>query len=117
MITLDPANPTPPFEQIRQQLTDEIRSGNLMPGHKLPSVRQLAGDLRVAAGTVARAYTELEGDGLLESSRTGTRVRQVHPISAIAREAARSYIAVIAADGGTLDDAIRAVRVEWTRVA
>ena len=42
-------NPTPPFEQIRQQLTDEIRSGNLEPGHKLPSVRQLAGDLRIAA--------------------------------------------------------------------
>ena len=116
MITLDTANPTPPFEQIRQQLTDEIRSGNLKPGHKLPSVRQLAGDLRIAAGTVARAYTELEADGLLESSRTGTRVRQVDPISAAAREAARRYIAAIAAEGGTLDDAIRAVRVEWPQV-
>jgi GntR family transcriptional regulator len=113
MITIDEANPTPPFEQIRRQLTDEIRSGNLAPGHRLPSVRQLAGDLGLAAGTVARAYTELEQDGLLESNRAGTRVRDVEALPAEARVAARSYIAAL--PGLTLDDAIRAVRVEWAR--
>lgn len=111
MITIDAADPTPAFEQIRRQLTDEIRSGNLAPGHKLPSVRQLAGDLRIAAGTVARAYIELEAEGVLESSRTGTRVKQVDAIPAEARAAARDYIAALG--GLTLDDAIRAVRVEW----
>lgn len=111
MITIDAADPTPPFEQIRRQLTDEIRSGNLASGHKLPSVRQLAGDLRIAAGTVARAYAELEREGLLESSRAGTRVGCVEPISSDARAAARSYIAALGDIG--LEDAIRAVRVEW----
>ena len=111
MITLDEADPTPPFEQIRRQLTDEIRSGNLSAGHRLPSVRQLAGDLRIAAGTVARAYAELETQGLLESSRAGTRVKHVEAIPAEARAAARKYIAALGDIG--LDDAIRAVRVEW----
>lgn len=111
MITIDESDPTPPFEQIRRQLTDEIRVGNLPPGHKLPSVRQLAGDLRLAAGTVARAYSELETEGLLESSRTGTRVKKIVALPAHAREAARAYIASL--NGLTLEDAIRAVRVEW----
>ncbi|TFD49858.1 GntR family transcriptional regulator [Cryobacterium frigoriphilum] len=111
MITIDDADPTPAFEQIRQQLTDEIRSGNLAPGDRLPSVRQLAGDLRIAAGTVARAYSALEGNGLLESTRLGTRVRAVEPLPSQAREAARRYVAAVS--GLTLDDAILAVRVEW----
>lgn len=111
MITIDEADPTPVFEQIRRQLSDEIRVGSLAPGHRLPSVRQLAGDLDIAAGTVARAYSELEAEGLLESSRSGTRVKQVEIIPESAREAARQYIAALG--GVSLDDAIRAVRVEW----
>lgn len=111
MITIDDADPTPPFEQIRLQLTDEIRSGNLAPGDRLPSVRQLAGDLRIAAGTVARAYSALESNGLLESTRLGTRVRTVDALPTQAREAARRYLAAVPTL--TLDDAILAVRVEW----
>ncbi|WP_167040594.1 GntR family transcriptional regulator [Salinibacterium sp. ZJ454] len=111
MITIDESDPTPPFEQIRRQLADEIHSGNLESGHRLPSVRQLAADLRIAAGTVARAYTELEADGLLESSRAGTRVKQVEAIPVEAREAARKYIAAIGDVG--LEAAILAIRVEW----
>ena len=115
MITIDDADPTPAFEQIRQQLTVEIRSGNLSPGDRLPSVRQLAGDLRVAAGTVARAYSTLEAHGLIESTRLGTRVRAFAPLSPAAREAARRFVSVV--PGLTLDDAILAVRVEWARRA
>lgn len=111
MITIDEADPTPPFEQIRRQLTDQILSGNLAPGDRLASVRQLAGDLRLAPGTVARAYSELESDGLLLTNRSGTRVRAVTALPAEARAAARQYIAALG--GLTLADAIRAVRVEW----
>ncbi|PWB96481.1 GntR family transcriptional regulator [Salinibacterium hongtaonis] len=114
MITLDAADPTPPFEQIRRQLTDEIRSGRLAHGYRLPSVRQLAGDLGIAAGTVARAYAELEQQGLLESSRAGTRVGDIAPIAPEALVAARLYAAALKGLGVGLDDAIRAVRVEWT---
>ena len=111
MITIDEADARPPFEQIREQLTDQIRSGALVAGHRLPSVRQLAGDLRIAPGTVARAYAELESDGLLESSRAGTRVREVDELPEPARAAARDYVQRV--QGMSLDDALRAIRIEW----
>ena len=114
MISISDADARPPYEQIREQLTDQIRSGELARGHRLPSVRQLATDLGIAAGTVARAYTELEADGMLESSRAiGTRVRAVEELSPAAREAARAYVRSLAGNQISLDDAIRAVRVEW----
>lgn len=115
MISIDAADPTPPFEQIRQQMADQIRTGAIVAGTKLPSVRQLAGDLRVANGTVVRAYSELEAEGLLESNRSGTRVRRVDVLPAEARTAARAYIASL--HGLSLDDAISAVRAEWARTA
>jgi DNA-binding transcriptional regulator YhcF (GntR family) len=68
-------DPVPPFEQLRRQLADLIRARQLPPGQRLPPVRQLAGDLRLAPGTVARAYRELEGEGFVVSRRgAGTRV-------------------------------------------
>ena len=112
MISISESDPRPPFEQIREQLTDQIRSGALTEGHRLPSVRQLAGDLHIAAGTVARAYSELEADGLLESSRAGTRVKAVESMSDADRAAARTYIAAVGAR--SLDEAIRVLRVEWS---
>lgn len=74
-LTLDPDDPTPPYEQLRRQLADLITAGQLAPGDRLPPLRQLAGDLGLAVGTVARTYRELEQEGLLTSSRGGgTRV-------------------------------------------
>ena len=75
VLTLDPDDPTPPYEQLRRQLADLITAGQLSPGDRLPPLRQLAGDLGVAVGTVARTYRELEQEGLLTSRRGGgTRV-------------------------------------------
>ena len=75
LVTVDPADPTPPYEQVRLQLADLVAVGRLAPGDRLPPLRQLAGDLGLAVGTVARAYRELESAGLLESRRGGgTRV-------------------------------------------
>lgn len=75
VLTLQPDDPTPPYEQVRRQLADLITAGLLGPGDRLPPLRQLAGDLGVAVGTVGRAYRELEQEGLLTSSRGGgTRV-------------------------------------------
>lgn len=75
VLTLDPGDPTPPYEQLRRQLADLIAAGRLGPGDRLPPLRQLAGDLGVAVGTVARSYRELEQEGLLTSRRGGgTRV-------------------------------------------
>lgn len=75
MIVIDPASPTPPFEQLRAGFVDEIASGELAAGHRLPTVRRLAEDLGIAPGTVARAYRELEASGLIETrGRNGTFV-------------------------------------------
>ncbi|MEK8108118.1 GntR family transcriptional regulator [Micromonospora sp. M12] len=56
-----------PYEQVRGQLAELIGDGRLPVGSRLPTVRQLAADLRLAANTVARAYRELEVAGLLET--------------------------------------------------
>ncbi|AOY70247.1 GntR family transcriptional regulator [Arthrobacter sp. TES] len=68
-IRLDLDDPVPPYEQIRRQLRSSITVGALEPGSRLPTVRSLAADLGIAAGTVARAYKELERSGLIESRR------------------------------------------------
>jgi DNA-binding transcriptional regulator YhcF (GntR family) len=75
-LTVDPASTTAPFEQVRTQLATLVAQGDLAPGTKLPTVRQLAADLGLAANTVARAYRELETDGVLATyGRRGTFVR------------------------------------------
>jgi GntR family transcriptional regulator len=75
-LTVDPASTTAPFEQVRTQLATLVAQGDLAPGTKLPTVRQLAADLGLAANTVARAYRELEADGVLATyGRRGTFVR------------------------------------------
>ncbi|MGX6602097.1 GntR family transcriptional regulator [Micromonosporaceae bacterium Da 78-11] len=71
------ADPTPPYEQLRRQLAELIRAGSLPAGSRLPPLRQLAGDLGLAVGTVARTYRELETAGLIVSRRGGgTRVAE-----------------------------------------
>lgn len=74
-LTVTPQDPTPPYEQLRRQLVDLIEGGQLVAGERLPPLRQLAGDLGLAVGTVARTYRELELAGLVRSRRgAGTRV-------------------------------------------
>jgi GntR family transcriptional regulator len=64
-----------PFQQIMDQLRSLIECGELRAGDTLPTVRQLAGDLGVAPNTVARAYAELQEQGLVTSDgRRGTWV-------------------------------------------
>ncbi len=77
-ITIDVASPVPVYEQIRAQLTELVESGSLQTNTLLPSVRQLAADMQIAPGTVARAYRELEANGIVVCSRWGgTRVAEV----------------------------------------
>lgn len=76
-LRVDPADPTPPYEQLRRQLADLIGAGVLAPGDRLPPLRQLASDLGLAVGTVGRTYSELESAGQVVSRRGGgTRVAE-----------------------------------------
>ena len=65
ILSVDPDFPVPPYEQIRSQIASMIASGTLPEGQRLPPIRQLADDLGLAGGTVARAYRELEDAGLI----------------------------------------------------
>ncbi len=75
IVAVDPGSPVPPFEQVRAQIAAAIERGELQAEERLPTVRQLAADLRLAVNTVARAYRELEAAGQVESrGRNGTFV-------------------------------------------
>jgi DNA-binding transcriptional regulator YhcF (GntR family) len=75
IVQVDALSPVPIFEQLRSQISRMIVSGQLRPGSKLPTVRQLATDLGLARGTVNKVYDVLARDGLVVSSgRHGTIV-------------------------------------------
>ncbi|MCC5950205.1 MAG: GntR family transcriptional regulator [Nitriliruptoraceae bacterium] len=75
IVAVDPSDPTPAYQQIRQQIARMVAAGTLQPGAQLPTIRQLALDLQLAKGTVARAYESLLRDGVVEAAgRRGTVV-------------------------------------------
>ena len=85
---IDPRSPTPLYAQIAARIRGAISSGELRSAALLPSVRELASQLRVNPATVAQAYRELEHDGFVEIRRgSGTFVRELAP-SRRARERA-----------------------------
>lgn len=120
LIALDPASSDPPYEQLRSQITALVLNGDLRPGDRLPSIRQLAGDLNLAGGTVARAYRELETDGVVRArGARGTTV--VGPPTTAANhagllDAAASYATAASSAGVTLDEAVAALRVAFATV-
>ena len=66
-ITILPQGTMSIYEQIVNQLKNEIVTGELTPGEALPSIRMLAADLSVSVITTKRAYEELEKEGLIRS--------------------------------------------------
>jgi GntR family transcriptional regulator len=73
---VDSSSPTPIYAQLDRAIRAAIATGQIRPGAKLPTVRQMAVDLAVNANTVARVYAQLERDGILETQRgVGTFVR------------------------------------------
>jgi GntR family transcriptional regulator len=121
LLRVDLSRPVPPYEQLRAQVAGQVAARQLAPGTRLPSVRQLAGDLGLAPGTVARAYQELESAGVVVShGRRGTFVA-VAAASADARAqqqlaaAADKFVAAVR-DLGLSDEAAEAaVRQALTR--
>ena len=69
VLSIDSNDPTPIYAQLERALRAGIATGRLQPGDQLPTVRQLAVDLRVNANTVARVYAELERAAVIETRR------------------------------------------------
>jgi GntR family transcriptional regulator len=80
LLTVDHRHPTPLYAQLEQGIRGAIAAGRLPPGTQLPTVRQLAVELKVNANTVARVYADLERAGVLETRRgVGTFVAAAQP--------------------------------------
>lgn len=76
LFRVDPESTVPVYEQIVDAVVEGILDGSLVPGVRLPTVRQLAGDLGVATNTVAKAYRQLETEGHVATlGRNGTVVQ------------------------------------------
>jgi GntR family transcriptional regulator len=113
MFHIDPSDPTPVEAQLVRTVRAAVGEGLLSPGDALPTVRQLAVDLRVGANAVARAYAELERQQVLETvAGVGIVVRAVpgaiHRADVLAALDALedTFLREAAALGFSLDDVI-----------
>jgi GntR family transcriptional regulator len=61
------ADPRPLYLQVKEQIRHRIAVGELKPGDDIPSIRQLAADIRVSVITIKRAYLELELEGVIQT--------------------------------------------------
>lgn len=112
-IVVDPDSGVTPWRQLHDQIRWLVGSGQLPVGARLPTIRQLARDLGLAPGTVARAYRELEAAGVLRTARrNGTEVAappagtpRLDPLAA----AAAAYVAAARAAGADVQRAVSAV--------
>ena len=115
-----------PFEQVRRQLAEAVADRRLGAGTKLPPIRALAGELGLAANTVARAYRELEEAGLvITRGRLGTVVSPggvrggasagASGGDAVVRLAAADYARAARAAGIAEADAVALVRDAYRR--
>ncbi|MGH8219548.1 MAG: GntR family transcriptional regulator [Steroidobacteraceae bacterium] len=94
IFTLRPTSGVPIYRQLVDQVRRLVTSGQLAPGTELPSVRDIAAEYTVNPTTISKAYSLLEGEGLLQRNRgkpmtialirqkSGTlpqRLRQIEP--------------------------------------
>lgn len=119
ILEVDGRSAVPPYEQLRQQITALVRAGVVESGTRLPAIRQLANDLGLAGGTVARAYRELESDGVVTThGRHGTVVaaaaaNAAPTATASLLPAAKRFVADVRRAGADIEDAIAALRAAY----
>jgi GntR family transcriptional regulator len=78
--SLEPANGVPIYRQIIQQIEYAILSGRMRPGDRLPTIRALAVELKINPNTIAKAYGELEIQGILVTQvGSGTYISDKKP--------------------------------------
>lgn len=122
IIRVDADAAVPVYEQIREQVVRMVHTGTLPVGARLPTIRQLASDLRLAKGTVAKSYSMLEAHGVVESrGHKGTFVldpansqdRDTATMEAELRAAADGFVVVARQLGADRDEMLRATSSAW----
>ena len=118
IISIDPRDKTPIYAQLERGLRAAIATSRLRPGDQLPTVRQLAVDLRVNANTVARVYADLERAGVIETRRGVGSFISASPAQARSprehERRLRAFVTRVLADADTagfgVDEVIAALR-------
>ncbi len=115
LISVDANDPRPIYVQIIDEMRRALVLGTLAADDPLPSVRQLAGELRVNPNTVSQAYRELERQGVVEVRRgQGTYVVQASVNGSqrrtLARDVALRALRDAHRNGLSADDLIQAIR-------
>jgi len=119
-IHIDATLPTPIWSQIEEAVRHLVASGTLPPGDAMPSVRDLARELRINPNTVAKAYQRLVEAGILESRRgEGTFVAEDPPVMSsgerarVLREGALRLATLAVNLGATRAEAASALHSAW----
>lgn len=116
-VIVDTENGLAPWRQVHDQISRAVAAGTLAEGTRLPPIRQLARDLGLASGTVARAYRELESAGWVTTARTKGTIVTAPPTrpdpAALLREAATEFALRAQELGADQDTAVAAVRERW----
>jgi GntR family transcriptional regulator len=94
MFQVDSASRTPIYRQLAQQIREAVARGRLAADERLPSVRELSRTLVINPNTVARVYTELERDGIL-NTRPGLGVFVAQPRSDLTRKARKDRVTTL----------------------
>jgi DNA-binding transcriptional regulator YhcF (GntR family) len=116
-IALSPSSPDPMYRQVTDQIKNAIASGDLKPGGKLPSIRELSDGLKISAITIKRAYLDLEKEGyILTRAGLGSFVAEIDKEKlrqeklAEFKAALKQILATGAKFGVNADDVARLVR-------
>jgi GntR family transcriptional regulator len=95
MFEIDSRDPLPIYAQLDRAIRLAVATGKLQRGDRLPTVRQLAVDLRINANTVAKVYAELERTGVVETHRgVGTFVQEMKKGAATLSDRRRQLVAL-----------------------
>ncbi len=119
-VAVSSADPRPIYLQIMDEIRRALVVESLRPEDPLPSVRQLAGELRVNPNTVAQAYRELEREGVVYVRRgqgtfVSTREGSGDDRAALARAVAERAVVDAHRHGLAVDELIEAIRHADTR--
>ena len=117
--TFNPSAGQPLYVQLMQQIRHAVETGVLQPGDVLPGIRTLAEELVVSHNTIAKAYSELAHEGLLElwhgsgayvSTRRGAQPRAAR--ARLAQDRVRALVERLQQEGLSDDEIVRLVEAE-----